>query len=141
MAPSRSPQLAQPSRFRLSCRGLQRQHESCRSTEMTVEQAQDARTLKRIVDLGIAEIDVLRYQALLNHPIDRILVSGLHVIGHDSSTRGNPLAKRCASLGDGRWTVASRAIRLSLRQIGTPSRRQYSENAQRGMGSPGNHLP
>ena len=39
---------------------------------MTVEQAQDARTLKRIVDLGIAEIDVLRYQASSNHPIDRI---------------------------------------------------------------------
>ena len=66
---------------------------------MTVEQAQDARTLKRIVDLGIAEIDVLRYQTLLNHPIDRILVSGLHVIGHDSSTRGNPLGETLCIIG------------------------------------------
>ena len=37
--------------------------------------------------------------------------------------------------------LASGAISAALRQIGSPSARQNSENAQRGSGSPGYHLP
>src|ERR1700733_11466276 len=47
----------------------------------------------RIVDLGIGWIDVLRYQALLEHPVSRVLVSGLHVIRHDSHARRNALGE------------------------------------------------
>ena len=57
---------------------------------MAVEQAQDAGALTRIVDLGIAGIDILRDQTLFEHPVGRVLVSGLDVIRRDSKARGNP---------------------------------------------------
>ena len=48
---------------------------------MAVEQGEDARALARIVDLRIAGIDILRDQALFEHPVGRVFISGLHVIG------------------------------------------------------------
>ncbi len=98
-AAARAPDFAQPSRLRLRGPALQRQHKAFRLAEMTVEQFQDARALVRIVDLGIARIEIVRDQALLEHPVDRILISGLHVIGHDSRARGNTFGKALRIVG------------------------------------------
>src|SRR5580658_10887335 len=53
----------------------------------------------RIVDLGIGWIDVLRYQALLEHPVGRVLVSGLDVIRHDSHARRNAFGEPLRVIG------------------------------------------
>src|ERR1700684_3609808 len=90
---SRLPHLAQPSWFRLRRPALQRQHISGWFAGMIVKQAQDARPLARIVDLWIARVDVRRDQALLEHPVGRVLVSGLDIVRRDSNARGNPLCK------------------------------------------------
>ena len=52
-----------------------------------------------------------------------------------------PSAKRWASSSEGGRVLASVASSSKWRQSGTPSRRQNSEKAQRGSGSPGYHLP
>ena len=38
----------------------------------------------RVVDLGIVRIEILRHQPLLEHPVDRILISRLHEIGREA---------------------------------------------------------
>ena len=58
-----------------------------------VEQVENARALGRIVDLRIAGIDVVGNETLLEHPVGRVLVSGLHVIRRDSQACGNPLGE------------------------------------------------
>ena len=67
---------------------------------MTVEQFQDARALVRVVDLGIARIEIVRDQTLLEHPVERVLISGLHVIGQIPARAAIPSAKRRASAID-----------------------------------------
>jgi hypothetical protein len=59
MPPPRLPDLADPAGCSLRAPALHRQHVTCRRAEVALERAQDAIALDRIVDLGIARIDVL----------------------------------------------------------------------------------
>ena len=97
-AAPRAPHFAQPSGFCLRAPALQRQHVTRRPAEMGIEQGQieqveNARALGRIVDLRIAGIDVVGNETLLEHPVGRVLVSGLHVVRRDSQACGNPLGE------------------------------------------------
>ena len=62
----------------------------------------------RIVDLGIARIDVLRDQTLLEHAVGRVLVGGLHVVRRDAEARGN-------AFGETPRIVGRRLVRRRLR--------------------------
>ena len=109
---------------------------------MTLELAHDAGALDRIVDLGIGRIDIGRQRAFLQHPVGRIFERRQHVRGRDTEAARKRFTEAMR-------VVASKALPLRLLgaisaafcQIGLPSLRQSSENAQRGSGSPGYHLP
>ena len=78
----------------------------------------------------------------LLHPVRGVLVGRQHVVG----TEPESLA-RCLRRSARRPSISALrgfsifAIRSAFFQIGTPSLRQYSPNAQRGRLSPGYHLP
>ncbi len=89
---------------------------------------QDARALVRVVDLGIARIDVVRDQALLEHPVGRVLISRLHVIRHQAQrASATPSAKCRASTAEAWRLTASRAIKLFV----APDRHAVAAPVQR----------
>ena len=111
---------------------------------MPLEFAHDAGALGRIVDLGIARVDVVRQRAVFEHPLGGILEGRQHVLGGDAEPAGKALDEAMRVIGrDGAGVFSgfSGAISAAFCQIGLPSVRQNSENAQRGSGSPGYHLP
>src|SRR5258708_37951131 len=65
-------------------RGLPRQHEAGRYGEPPLEFAHDARTFRRIVDLGVARIDVVGPVALRVHPPNRILIGRDDAVAADA---------------------------------------------------------
>jgi hypothetical protein len=76
------PDLAEPAR-RCSLGGpaLHRQHVADRRAKLPFEGTHDAIALERVIDLGIAGIDILRKLALLEHALGRVFEDGLHVDG------------------------------------------------------------
>ena len=109
---------------------------------MSFELTHDACALDRIVDLGIARIDVVRQRAFLQHPFGGIFERRQHVFGRDPQFAGKAFgeAMRIVDRRRPRRRFLS-AISSAFCQTGLPSTRQNSENAQRGSGSPGYHLP
>ena len=86
------------------------------------------RPLVRIVDLGIARIEIVRHQTLLEHPVERVLVSGLDVIGHDSGARGDTLGETLSIAG--RWLCAARLRGRSTPHCARPARRRAASRAR-----------
>ena len=109
---------------------------------MPLELAHDAGALDRVVDLGIGRIDVGGQRALLQHPVGRILEGRQHVLGGDAEPARERFGEPVRVVGRRPSPRASRSRSARRRcQIGLPSVRQSSENAQRGSASPGYHLP
>jgi hypothetical protein len=65
----------------------QRQHISGRNAEPAFEHQHHARARGRIEQLGIADVDIGRQLAFLKHPVNRILVGGLHMLRGDAERR------------------------------------------------------
>ena len=141
-AAARLPELADPAAARLRAPALHWQHIAGGRREMPLELTHDAGALDRIVDLGIARIDVVRQRAFLQHPFGGILERRQHVFGRDAEPAGKAFGEAMRIVDRRRRAPAFRsAISAAFCQIGLPSPRQNSENAQRGSGSPGYHLP
>ena len=87
-AAAQLPKLADPAAARLRAPMLHRQHVAGRRGEMPLEFAHDAGALGRIVDLGIARVDVVRQRAFLEHPLGGILEGRQHVLGGDAEPAG-----------------------------------------------------
>ena len=120
------PDLADPAAARLRVPALHRQHVAGRRRELPLELAHDAGALVRIVDLGIARVDVVRQRAFLEHPLGGILEGRQHVLGGDAEPAGEALGEALRVVGRVGRIVAgsSGAISAAFRQIGLPSLRQ-----------------
>src|SRR2546430_9228779 len=73
---------------------------------MPFERAPDAVALERIIDLGIARIDILGQLALLEHARGGVFEGGLHVAGAEPEAGGDPLGAALRAIGEaavGRW--------------------------------------
>ena len=70
----------------------------------------------------------VRDQALLEHPVDRILISGLNIIGHDPRARGNAFGET-PCIGD-RWLCARGLRAQSTRHRARPARRRGANTAR-----------
>ena len=66
---------------------------------MPLEFAHDAGALGRIVDLGIARVDVVRQRAVLEHPLGGILEGRQHVLGGDAEPARKALDEAMRVIG------------------------------------------
>ena len=103
--------------------------------------AHDACAFDRIVDLRIGGIDVGGQRALLQHPFGRIPKAGGTVVRGDAEPPARLSVNQCASLTEAAFSGLLGDDQRFVLPVGLPSVRQNSENAQRGSGSPGYHLP
>ena len=105
-AAAQRPDFAQPARpCRRICR-LDRQHVAGRHRHPPLELAHDPRALDRIVDLGVAGIDVGGPFAFLHHPLDRILEGGNEEIAIDAEPRRHAFGEPLGEIGRGRIVLA-----------------------------------
>src|SRR5262245_20086327 len=94
MPPSQWPNFAVPARrWRRRIGGLHRQYEAGRYAKLPLEFTHDAGAFRRIVDLGIAWIDVVGPVPLPEHPPHRILISRDDVVATDAEASRNALRK------------------------------------------------
>ena len=98
-AAAQLPKLADPAAARLRAPVLHRQHVAGRRGQMPLEFAHDAGALGRIVDLGIARIDVVRQRAVFEHPLGGILEGRQHVLGGDAEPARKALGEAMRVIG------------------------------------------
>src|SRR5258708_24592434 len=67
---------------------------------MPFERAHDAVALARIIDLGIARIDILGQLALLEHARGGVFEGGLHVVGAEPEAGGDRLRESLRVIGE-----------------------------------------
>src|SRR2546430_14544311 len=67
---------------------------------MPFERAPDAVALERIIDLGIARIDILGQLALLEHARGGVFEGGLHVVGAEPEAGGDRLRESLRVIGE-----------------------------------------
>src|ERR1700730_10742327 len=67
---------------------------------MPFERAHDAVALDRIIDLGIARIDILGQLALLEHARGRVFERGLHIVGAEPEAGGYRLRESPRIFGE-----------------------------------------
>ena len=121
-AVAQRPALAAPATI-AALPGLDRQHEAARQAEARHEQ--------RAVRLPLVDL-----------PAERVLVGRDHVVGIQPQALGEANGEPLRRVERGVRAAAARSeISAGSRHKGTPSRRQYSANDQRGSSSPGYHLP
>ena len=98
-ATAQSPQFADPAGLCLRGPALHRQHVARRLAEPALGRAHDARALLRVVDPGIARVDVGRQLAFLEQPFGRILEGRLHMLGGDAEAGGDALRESLGNVG------------------------------------------
>ena len=67
---------------------------------MALECAQDASALDRVVDLGIARVEVLRKLAFLEHALGRVFEGGLRVVGIEAQAERDRFGKAPRVVGE-----------------------------------------
>src|SRR5262249_57652421 len=104
---------------------------------MPFERAHNAAALDRIIDLGIAGVDILGQFALFEHARGRVFEGGLHIVGAEPEAGGDRLRESLRVVGE-------RPIGGGLRRnerVGVPKRLSLAPPIERGPPAPPRPAP